>query len=80
MTDAIDFDAWLRHVGQLDDGAVKAYNNLDLRLAWRPNAHLELSLAGMNLLSRQRIEFIDPGRPFQAVVDRRAQISLAVRY
>lgn len=80
VTDTVDFDAWLRHVGQLDDGLVKAYTNLDVRLAWRPTPHLELSLSGFNLLSRQRIEFIEPTLPYQAVVERRAQIGLAVRY
>ncbi|MEO8113875.1 MAG: TonB-dependent receptor [Phenylobacterium sp.] len=80
VTDTVDFDAWVRHVGELDGGAVKAYTNLDLRLAWRPTAHLEVSLSGFNLLSSQRIEFIEPNLPFRAVVQRRGQVGLSVRY
>lgn len=80
VTDAVDFDAWIRHVGRLQEGPVKAYNDLDLRLAWRPTAHLEVSLAGFNLLKSQRIEFIDPALPFKAVIERRGQVGLAVRY
>ena len=80
VTDDVDFDVWIRRVGQLDAGAVKAYTDLDLRLAWRPTAHIEVSVSGFNLLSRERVEFRDPTEPLTAVIQRRGQISLGVRY
>ncbi len=80
VTDDIDFDAWVRRVGELDAGAVKAYTDLDLRLAWRPTAHIEVALSGFNLLSRERIEFNDLSSSVTGVIQRRGQISLAVRY
>ena len=52
------FDGWLRRTGHLEGGAVPGYNELDLRLAWRPVRDLELALVGQNLLHRQHLEWI----------------------
>jgi iron complex outermembrane receptor protein len=52
------FDGWLRRTGGLEGGAVAGYNELDLRLAWRPVRDLEVSLVGQNLLHRQHLEWI----------------------
>ncbi len=55
----IDFDCWLRYVdknyssfivGTLGNALVPAYWEFDLRLAWRPQPKLELSIVGQNLL------------------------------
>ncbi|MBK8336229.1 MAG: TonB-dependent receptor [Sterolibacteriaceae bacterium] len=52
------FDGWLRRTGGLQGGEVAGYNELDLRLAWRPVRDLEVSLVGQNLLHRQHLEWI----------------------
>ncbi|RNE91754.1 TonB-dependent receptor [Marichromatium sp. AB32] len=56
----VDLDLWLRYVdssyppfdiGRFSDSRIPAYWELDVRLAWRPRAGLELALVGQNLLS-----------------------------
>jgi iron complex outermembrane receptor protein len=39
-------------------GAIPSYERLDLRLGWRPNEKLELSLVGQNLLDHRHPEFL----------------------
>jgi len=36
---------------------VNDYISMDIRLAWRPIRHLELSLAGQNLLTDKHLEY-----------------------
>jgi len=63
LTPAWEFDAALRWVDSLptnDNGVIStlpAYTELDLRLAWHPSAHLELSLVGQNLLHDRHAEY-----------------------
>lgn len=47
-------DAQLRYVSSLV--ATPSYLTADLRLSWRPNAHVELSVVGQNLLDSQHPE------------------------
>lgn len=58
----IDVDIWLRHVSKLPliaEGipTIPAYNEADMRLAWRPSKDLELALIGRNLLHKRHKEF-----------------------
>jgi iron complex outermembrane receptor protein len=55
-----EFDAWLRHVDGLKAQArtVDSYATLDLRLAWRPDEHWEISAVGQNLLEESHEEFV----------------------
>jgi len=80
VTDDIDFDVWYRHVGKLATGPIPAYDDLNLRLAWRATAHIELSLMGDHLLSPERIEIRDPTEPLPAIVAREGLVKVAVRY
>lgn len=57
------WDVWLRHVAKLDGGttgfdAVPAYTSLNMRLAWKPQPKLEISLVGQNLLNAAHPEFV----------------------
>ena len=56
-----DVDFWLRRVGRVSEipggRSVPSYNELDLRLAWRPSKQVELALVGRNLLHRRHQEF-----------------------
>jgi iron complex outermembrane recepter protein len=60
----VDFDLWARYVGDnrypLSTGTVliPAYVALDVRLAWRPIAGIELSVVGQNLLEQRHLETI----------------------
>ncbi len=51
------FDVIVRHVGALPQPFVPGYTEMDVRLGWRPNEGLEVSLVGQNLLDRQHLEF-----------------------
>jgi len=53
----LELDVGLRHVGEIGRQDVPAYEQLDVRLAWRPNKHWEISIVGQNLLDPQHPEF-----------------------
>lgn len=80
VTDNVDADLTYRHVGPLATGPVPAYDDLDLRLAWRPTVHWELSVMGDHLLAARRVEMVDSTQAAPAIVARRATVKLAFRY
>ena len=53
-------DADLRYVAALPDPRVPAYAEADVALTWAVTRHLELALAGFNLLHAQHLEFAAP--------------------
>lgn len=53
----MELDASIRHVGELPAPQVPAYTAVDVRLGWRPNDRLELSLSGQNVLDSGHFEF-----------------------
>lgn len=53
----MEFDASVRHVGELPNPHVPAYTAVDLRFGWRPSARLELSLTGQNVFDAGHVEF-----------------------
>lgn len=68
LTRDIEFDVWLRYVGEVDHAGagipgsavpanVPDYITFDVRLAWRPVKDLELSVVGQNLASSPHREF-----------------------
>ncbi|MCP4691011.1 MAG: TonB-dependent receptor, partial [Desulfobacterales bacterium] len=59
----LELDLWARYVGELSDLDVEDYVTLDVRLAWRPNENLEVSLVGQNLLEDEHMEFQQPFSP-----------------
>jgi iron complex outermembrane receptor protein len=58
-----EFDVAVRYVGELPSPEVSSYIALDARLGFRLTDHLELSVAGYNLLDEGHIEFINPSLP-----------------
>ncbi|MFZ3287808.1 MAG: TonB-dependent receptor, partial [Telluria sp.] len=63
LSDALELDLSLRHVGRLPKPAVPAYEALDLRLGWSIRPGLELSLLAQNLLGSRHAEFgAEPAR------------------
>jgi len=56
----VTFDADLRYVGVLPDPHVPSYVELNVRLGWALTPHLELALAGFNLLHDHHQEFPTP--------------------
>lgn len=57
LTDAVQFDGWLRYVDDLGDLDVPDYTELDLRVGWKVRPATELSLVGQNLLDAEHREF-----------------------
>jgi iron complex outermembrane receptor protein len=57
MSDSMDFDVPLRHVGRLPNPLIPAYTAVDMRLAWRPDPRLEASITAQNLLDDRHIEY-----------------------
>jgi iron complex outermembrane receptor protein len=53
----VTFDVMFRYVDSLVIGVPSYFAN-DVRVAWRPARHLELSLVGQNLLAGKHYEFI----------------------
>jgi iron complex outermembrane receptor protein len=53
----VTFDAVLRYMDNLPTFQIESYFELDARLGWRINKHLEASITGRNLLHDQHAEF-----------------------
>jgi iron complex outermembrane recepter protein len=53
----LELDATLRYVDCLATLNVPAYITMDMRLAWRPKARLELAVVGQNLLQPHHFEY-----------------------
>jgi iron complex outermembrane receptor protein len=62
LTDRVTFNLALRHVGEIEDAPsdglrdMSAYTQADARLAWQASDHVELSVTGFDLLSRQHAD------------------------
>jgi iron complex outermembrane receptor protein len=61
----VDVDLWLRYVDNITESArhysVDEYITLDMRLAWRPQDRIELSLVGQNILDSEHLEYVHEG-------------------
>jgi iron complex outermembrane recepter protein len=57
----VELDVNLRGVAALPKPAIPAYTEMDIRVAWRPNGRLALSVNGRDLLHDSHPEFGDPG-------------------
>jgi iron complex outermembrane recepter protein len=71
VSDTVDFDVNWRYVSSLAYlTTVPGYQASDVRIAWRPQKSLELSIAGYNIFDRGHVEFDEHGLP--AVIPRTA--------
>ncbi|WP_181373057.1 TonB-dependent receptor plug domain-containing protein [Massilia glaciei] len=78
VSDRLELDFNLRHVGELPQPVVPAYTALDVRLGWKMTRRAELSLLARNLLAPRHAEFgAAPGRP---VYGRTLQARLSWRH
>ena len=59
----LEFDSVVRYVDALDQfgPTVPSYLSTDLRFAWHPSRHWEISVVGQNILDHQHPEFGTPG-------------------
>lgn len=72
----LDFDLWFRYVdnntsvGVFGSDTIKDYVTMDVRLAWKPVAGLELSLVGQNLLDESHLEYRQENQTLPSYIDR----------
>lgn len=60
LTETVELDTTLRFVDRIAAFGIRNYQNLDVRLGWKPDKHWELSIVGHNLLASHHQEFL-PG-------------------
>jgi iron complex outermembrane receptor protein len=53
----VELNLFLRGIGELPNPRVPAYTELNGRIGWRPTEHLEVALAGQDLLHDHHPEF-----------------------
>jgi iron complex outermembrane receptor protein len=63
----VQFDSYLRYVGDLPSPATPSYLELDLRLGWSPVKNFEVALVGRNLLDDHHPEFRGTPMPTREV-------------
>jgi iron complex outermembrane recepter protein len=68
VTEAIELDATLRWVDELSGPAIPSYVTADVRVGWRPNDRLELSIVGQNLFDSPHQEFESQAIRYQAAL------------
>ena len=78
LSDSLQAELALRRVGQLPRPMVPAYYELDVRMAWQPRPHLELALAGRNLLHGSHAEFGAPAT--RRLIERAVSLQLSARF
>ena len=79
FSDAVDLDVDWRYVSSLAYlTTVPAYNATDVRLAWRVNRGVELSLIASNIFHRDHVEFDEHGLP--ASIPRSAYVQLRMDF
>ena len=59
----------VRYVGKLPQPAVDAYTELDVRVGFKINKKVELSIVAQNLLEKRHLEFI-PSSPAPREIER----------
>ena len=79
LSGRIHADLALRRVGGLDQPAVSAYTELNVRMAWQLTPRLELALSGRNLLHADHVEYAS-GANVARVVARSLFASANVRF
>src|SRR6266699_3550278 len=60
LPDSTELDIRVRYVSELPNPKVPAYTAFDMRIAWRLQRELELSVVGQNLLDSGHVEFGNP--------------------
>jgi iron complex outermembrane recepter protein len=83
LTRNLEWDSAAYYVGHLRDGGngpVPAYTRVDTRLGWRMGRHIELSLAGQNLLAPRHAEFHDAYEVNNTLVQRSVLGKITLRF
>ena len=80
LASTLEFNVMARGVGELPAPRIPGYTAVDASLAWRPNAHVDLSLLVKNMFGAGHVEFA-PGPLVDASdYDRSAALKLLLRW
>ena len=80
VTDRLEFDVGLRSVGKVDTAPVPGYTEADMHIGWQVREHVQLALAGTNLLHKRHIEVWDPSTTDPRYIGRSVYASLRVDF
>jgi iron complex outermembrane recepter protein len=81
LTPTMTLDGFAHYVDSLPGLHVPAYAELDMRLGWRPQPNLELSLLGQNLLHDRHMEFGSEDLPtIPTYVQRSGMVRATLRF
>lgn len=78
LGERMQLDWLLRYTGSLPKPHVPSYHELDVNWVWKVRPHIELALAGQNLLHARHAE--SGALPGRSEFERRAVLKLTVRY
>jgi iron complex outermembrane receptor protein len=78
LSDTVELDLSLRHVGALQRPMVPDYTALDLRVGWKIHPDVELSVLAQNLLASDHAEF--GGLPGRSVFERNVFARVSWRF
>lgn len=76
LSKQVSLDLWFYYVDELNRTSfsvpmpIAEYTSMNVRLAWRPNNDLEVSLVGQNLLDNRHTEFVGENLLLQTEVER----------
>ncbi len=79
LSSKLELSAGFRWIDDLPAQEVRAYSELDARLAWRPSASVEVAVVGRNLLHAHHVEFAGDA-PTPSEIERAALATLRVRW
>ncbi|MCB1878130.1 MAG: TonB-dependent receptor [Chromatiales bacterium] len=89
ISEDLNADAWLRYTDEIETYhtteppylfKIKAFTELDLRLAWQANKQLELSLVGQNLLHGHHQEYVQEAYILPTEVERSFYVQAALSF
>jgi iron complex outermembrane receptor protein len=76
---ALGFGTVLRYISKLSQPYVSDYIGLDVRLSWKVNKIIELSMVGQNLVKKSHTEFV-PTSPAAKNIERSVYGKIACRF
>ena len=79
LSDDLEFNTTLSHVGSVLHHKVPSYTRLDMGLTWHATKNMDISVIGQNLLDRSHPEFKDPA-PLNSEVQRAVLGKLTYRF
>ena len=78
LGEAVELDAFVRHVGALPNPVVPAYTEMNARIGWRPTTRVEFALVGQDVAHDRHPEF-GPNTPSRLEFERSVRALITLR-